>query len=101
MLAAVNAFDQDDIDLGDQLLDRADDFDAVLFLDRLGESFDARVARLHVLAAAGKTGDDLETGEIALSVRIIEEAGKRRYVRGVQADNADLDGRLVLGLRHG
>ncbi len=86
MDAAVDALQQHDIDFIEQLRNGPDDLHAHVAHLR-GELRDAVPAGRHV-GSAGITGDDVDAGEIAVGLRIVEQFREGRHMRGVEAHDA-------------
>jgi hypothetical protein len=84
----VDTFQQHRVDLGEQLVDRTDDFHAKV-LHALCKTLDAIGARGNVRAAAGISSDHAHARQLAAGVWIIEQFRKGHDVRCIEADDAD------------
>ena len=97
MHASIIGLQQHAVDLRAELLDRTDDPDAHA-LELLGVFRDARGALRDILAALRVGVRDAEAGELGGVGRIlrtlVEDGREGHDVRSVEADDADLLGRL-------
>ena len=90
---AVDALEQHDVDLRQQLVDRADDLDAVLLLQVARIARHAVAAGGDVGAAAGIGGDDPHAGELGPGMFGVQELGECDHVRRIEADDPGLEWR--------
>ena len=89
---AVDALQQHDVDLRQQLVDRADDRHPELVAQVLGVARHPVAARRDVRAAAGIGRHDANAGQLGLRARGVQELRERDHVRGIQADDAGSEG---------
>src|SRR5205085_2158109 len=87
---AVHAFKQHDVDLGQQLVDRSNDFDVHLFefRDKGGDAVGTFL--WNVRAAAREGRNDFHATDVAGGIGAVEFFCEGGDVRGVAADDASL-----------
>ena len=91
MLAAVNGFKQDRVNLSAEGGDRGDDFDLVFFGEVFGEALNTLGAGLNVGAAAFKSSDDFGAGDVVGACRVVQHLGEGRYMGGVGANDSETE----------
>ncbi len=95
MRASIDALQQNDVDFFQQSGDGIDDFHAH-GLEFGGIPGDAVAAGGQVAAAAGKSGDDPDSGEVARCFGVVEQLCERDHMRGVKPDDPGAQ-RLAVG----
>ena len=85
---AVDALEQHDIDLAQELVDRSDDRHAELIVQLLGIAINAIAARWEIRAPSGISRDNPHAGDLGLGARGVQDFGKRDDMRGIQTDDA-------------
>lgn len=89
--AAVDAFDQNSVNVGREFRDRGVDFDTVFFDEILGVAIDAGGARFDIGAAAFEGCDDFPAGNVVGGGGVVEGFGKCDDVRGIEADDTEAE----------
>ncbi len=85
MRAAIDALDQDGIDLPAEVLDGIDDLDPEFFLQLFRVTIDSRPARFDILAAALERGHHFPARHVVFVLRIIQQFGKGGHVGSIQS----------------
>src|SRR5207249_1484496 len=88
MRPAVDAFQENYIDLLHESVNGIDDFHAVLVAQFLGVAFDAVATRRDILTAARIRGHNAHLAKNAARTRFVEQAREGNNVRGVETDDA-------------
>ena len=92
MRSAVDTLEQDDVDLRQQFVNRADNRYPKLFAQVFGEPGNTVAARRYVRAAARISSDNTHSGHFGLRSRGVQKLRERNDVRRVQADDAGTEG---------